>query len=258
MKLNIPYHNNNKLETILKLVRKSDRLEAFWECSNINAIDRLKLNDHGPIHVAIVSNIALKILRNLIEAGVVPSVVKDHKMTNEDAEIVVVMAALLHDVGIAVHRDNHVLYSIPIALDFLKEFLPPVYSEKDAAIITAEVLHAIIAHEATNKALSVEAGIIRVADALDMKQGRARIPFSEGHVSIHSVSAMSIQEVEITKGDRPVVINITMTNSAGIFQIDNLLTSKLRGSGLEDYIRIKAEVKGEEKKILDKFEVRSC
>jgi metal-dependent HD superfamily phosphatase/phosphodiesterase len=43
--------------------------------------------------------------------------------------------------------------------------------------------------------LALEAGILRVADALDMAKGRSRIPFEAGSVSMHSLSAAAIDEV---------------------------------------------------------------
>ena len=79
---------------------------------------RLGLSDHGPVHFAIVSNIALKILRNLLEANVKPNIVTDHKMTNEDAEVVVFLGAVLHDLGMIAHRENHHMFSVPLAFNY--------------------------------------------------------------------------------------------------------------------------------------------
>jgi metal-dependent HD superfamily phosphatase/phosphodiesterase len=105
--------------------------------------------------------------------------------------------------------------------------------------------------------LTVEAGIVRIADALDMEQGRARIPFKAGKVDIHSVSALSIERVEIQEGkEKPVTIKITMSNSAGVFQIDELLKPRILNSGLQNYIHVVAEITGEkERKIIEKFEI---
>jgi metal-dependent HD superfamily phosphatase/phosphodiesterase len=103
--------------------------------------------------------------------------------------------------------------------------------------------------------LTIEAGTVCIADALDMKEGRARIPFTIGKVDIHAVSAMAIDDVEISSGEKPIEIKIKMSNSAGIFQIDNLLKPKLKSSGLTEYVKISAEISGEEKKILESFEL---
>jgi metal-dependent HD superfamily phosphatase/phosphodiesterase len=255
MKLNIPTKGNKKLERILAKMRKNKRLETLLECSNIIAIDRLGINDHGLTHIAIVSNIALKLLRNLMNSGTETSIEKDYSLTKEDAEVVVVLAAVLHDIGHVVHRDDHTKFSITLAIPLLSEFLTEIYNEREATIITAEVLHAIAAHHKAYKPLTVEAGVLCIADALDMKGGRARIPFEAGIVTIHAVSALAIEDVEISSGQKPIMINIKMSNSSGIFQIDNLLKPKLKNSGLEEYVQITAEIKGEEKKILESFEL---
>jgi metal-dependent HD superfamily phosphatase/phosphodiesterase len=119
------------------------------------------------------------------------------------------------------------------------------------------VLHAIVAHEHPNKPLTVEAGIVGIADALDMEAGRARIPFESGKIDIHAVSALSIEKVEVIEGERkPVTIRITMSNSAGVFQIDELLKPRIETSGLQEYFHVVAEITGkEERKIIEKFEI---
>jgi metal-dependent HD superfamily phosphatase/phosphodiesterase len=213
--------------------------------------------DHGPTHVKIVANSALKLLRILIDRKIVPSVVKDYKMKNEDAEVVVVLGSIFHDLGIVVIRDKHELFGALLALEFIEKYLQPIYSEEDRTIICSEVLHTIVSHEDPNKPLTVEAGIVRVADALDMEEGRARIPFQAGKVDIHSVSALSIEKVEIQEGEeKPITIKITMFNSAGVFQIDELLKPRIENSGIQDYIHVVAEITGEkERRIIEKFEI---
>ena len=114
-----------------------------------------------------------------------------------------------------------------------------------------EVLQAITSHRQDGKPLTLEAGIIRVADALDMAEGRSRIPFQHGRVSIHSLSAAAIEGVEIKDGEKaPVLIEITMNNSSGIYQVDELLKAKLRGSGLEPYVEVVARIDTEAEKSL--------
>jgi len=88
-----------------------------------------------------------------------------------------------------------------------------------------------------------EAGSLRGADALDRAKGRSRIPFQRGSVTIHSLSAAAIDEVKITDGQtRPVMVEIVMNNSSGIYQVDGLLKAKLRGSGLEPYVEVVARI----------------
>ena len=254
---NIPFRDNQKLRHVISEVKKDVKLQTLWRCANVMAIDRMGYTDHGPTHVKIVANSALKMLRILVERKIVPSIVKDYGMKNEDAEVVVVLGSIFHDLGMTVIRDGHELYGALLASGFIEKYLQGIYSEEERMIIFSEVLHAIVSHEEPHKPLTLEAGIVRVADALDMEKGRARIPFQAGKVDIHSVSALSIEKVGIQEGDeKPVAVNITMSNPAGIFQIDQLLKPRIEDSGLRNYIHVVAEITGEkEPKILDKFEI---
>jgi metal-dependent HD superfamily phosphatase/phosphodiesterase len=98
---------------------------------------------------------------------------------------------------------------------------------------------------------------VRVADALDMAEGRSRIPFSSRRPNIHSLSAASIEGVKIEPGkEKAVRVEIEMTNSAGIFQVDELLATKLRGSGVEDQIEVVARIDAEhEKRLVPVFRI---
>jgi metal-dependent HD superfamily phosphatase/phosphodiesterase len=88
---------------------------------------------------------------------------------------------------------------------------------------------------------------VRIADALDMAKGRSRIPFEAGSVSIHSVSAAAVDRVVLGPGEsKPVRIVIELTNSAGVFQIDQLLREKLKHSRLEGHLEVEAVLVGEE------------
>jgi metal-dependent HD superfamily phosphatase/phosphodiesterase len=213
------------------------------------------MSDHGPVHVHIIANIALKLLRLLVTSGVQPNIVSDHGLTAQDAEVVVVLASLTHDLGMSIHRIDHEQFSLFVAQMKLREWLDGLYDARTATIIRSEVLHAIISHRSDGRPLTLEAGVVRVADALDMAKGRSRIPFEAGQVNIHSLSAAAIEKVEISRGEtKPICIAVKMTNSAGIFQLDELLKEKLRGSGLEPYVEVEATIEGEaEKKLVQRF-----
>jgi metal-dependent HD superfamily phosphatase/phosphodiesterase len=254
---NIPFRENNKLEQIMAIIQQDSMLNSFWKCSNIMAIDRMGYTDHGPTHVKIVANLALKLLRILVKNGVEPSIVKNYKMKNSDSEVVVVLGSIFHDLGMIVQRNDHEKYGVMVALKFLEKFLNKVYSLEEQAIVTSEVLHCIVSHERPNDPLTVEAGIVSIADALDMESGRARIPFEAGKIDIHSVSALSIQNVEIIEGGgKPITVKVTMSDSAGIFQIDQLLKPRIENSGLKSLIHVIADVTGGKQScIIDRFEV---
>jgi len=126
-----------------------------------------------------------------------------------------------------------------------------IYSEPERSIVVAEVMHAVISHRSTGRPLTVEGGIVRVADALDMAKGRSRVEFEAGRLDIHSISAYAIDEVRIEAGeDKAVRVEIEMSNSAGIFQVDEGLGKKLRGTPLAEHIEVIARIEGETEKRL--------
>jgi len=251
MRINVPARGNRKLRTVIERVNADLQLKAWWHVANVNAVSRLQINDHSWVHVQIVTNIALKLLRHLTKHGVEPAMVRDYGLTREDAEVVVTLGGLLHCVGMAVHRDGHEDFSLFLAEPKLRQLLAGIYDEPDLTVLAAEVLQAITSHREYGKPLTLEAGIIRVADALDMEQGRSRIPFRRGQVTIHSLSAAAIEDVSIRDGsERPILIEIRMNNSSGIYQVDGLLKAKLRGSGLEQYVEVVAHIDTEAEKRL--------
>ena len=254
---NIPFHGNAKLKHVIDKVKEDVKLQSYWKCANVMAIDRMGYTDHGPTHVKIVANMALKLMRILMDLQVRPGIVRYYGMKNEDAEVVVVLGSIFHDLGMVVTRNDHEKYSVLLAQDFIERCLLPIYSEEELAIVSSEVMHAIVAHEQPDEPLTVEAGIVSIADALDMEAGRARIPFEAGKVDIHAVSALSIEKVEIIEeGKKPITIKITMSNSAGVFQIDELLKPRIESSGLKEYFHVVAEITGaEERKIIERFEI---
>lgn len=256
LQINVPGNGRNaKLREVIERVNADDELYALWIAGNVNAVERLGMTDHGPVHVKIVMNIADKLFRLLTEYGVEPSAVKNYGMSLEDSELIVALAALMHDVGMSIHRPDHETFSLFITQRKVTELLEGIYDRATATVMRSEVLHAIIAHRSGGKPLTLEAGIVRVADALDMAKGRSRIPFSGGSMSIHSVSAAAIEAVHIEPGETmPVRLRVELSNSAGIFQLDQLFREKLAGSGIEPYVELEADFAGhEEKRIVERF-----
>ncbi len=255
VQIKLPSRHNPRLAKIVELVNGDDRVYALWIAANVTAVDRLEMSDHGPVHMHIIANSALRLLRLLMGADVRPNIVSDYGLEPEDAEVVVALAALFHDVGMSIHREGHEGFSLFVAQPILDEILAEVYEPPVDTIVRSEVLHAIISHRSGGTPLTVEGGVLRIADALDMAQGRSRIPFTAGSTSIHAVSAAAIEGVHIEPCDsHPVRIRIEMSNSAGVFQIDELLRRKLKGSGLEQHVVVEAVIEGEtEKRLVQRF-----
>ncbi len=255
MTFQIPVKENQKLQQLTDLIRADAELNQLWRSANVNAVNRFGISDHGEIHIRIIANAALRVLRLLVAGGVTPSVVTDHELTVEDAEVIVVLAAALHDVGIAIHRDDHERYSLIIAYPKARQLLSAIYPEPALTAMVGETLHAIIAHNSDQRCLTIEAGCVKLADALDMTEGRSRIPFDAGQINIHSISALAVKSVQINRGEaKPVRIEVQLHNSAGIFQMDNLLRKKLHNSTLIPYVEVRATIDGEtEKRLMNEY-----
>lgn len=256
--INVPSLHNKLLAKAIENINNNEEISALWEMTNTNALNRIGFSDHGPVHFQIVANIALKMARILHKNKIEMGIIKDYKLSYEHAELVILLASLFHDLGMSINREGHEEYSLFIAfrvIDDVLGFLPL----RDRVIVRGETLHAIINHRDDGRPKTAEAAIVRIADALDMSGGRSRIPFEKGEVNIHSLSAYAIDSVEIVEGDAPevVCINVHMNNSSGLFQVDELLKEKIKDSGIEKLISVKAYVVGEtEKKLITEFVVK--
>src|SRR5215470_5121431 len=201
MKISVPTEDNALLAEVLHLINTNVEITTLWKITNVNAIKRLGMTDHGPHHFQIVANNALRIQRLMVKQNVRMSISADFGLSEHHAEVVVLLASLLHDAGMSIHRIGHEEFSLFLVNTLLRELLDP-WNVVERTIVISEVLHAIISHRSDGKPLTVEAGIVRVADALDMAHGRSRIPYEQGKIDIHSVSAMAIDEIEIHEGTK--------------------------------------------------------
>ena len=257
VRVRAPTRGNHRLERLLAAVNADEQVKAWWHVSAVNASRRLGMSDHSWVHIQIVLNVGLRLARLLFRRGVEPSVTTDYGMDARDAEVVIAAGCLLHCVGMSIHRRDHERFSLFLAADKLPSLLATAYEEPERTVVASEVLHAIIGHRQDGEPFTVEAGIVRVADALDMARGRSRMEFESGRQNIHSLSAYAIEAVKISPGrDRAVRVEIDMSNSAGIFQVDELLATKLRGSGLEEHIEVIARIDAEhEQRLIPVFRI---
>jgi len=248
---------DERVNEVLERVGNDEEIQAYLTAQNVNPVTRKGYNDHGAKHVDIVRNRALCLYGLLKRGGVAFNGASDHGLAEADEAVIVALAATLHDIGHVVHRDGHTYYSIPLAADVLDRVLPEFYDTADAVRMKGEVLHAILCHHSAEDPLTLEAGVVRVADALDMERGRSRIPYVKGGRGIDTVSSQAIERVTLAAGEEaPVLIEIEMRNAAGVYQVDNLLKAKVRDSGLEELLRIVAvNVREDEDRIVERIEL---
>jgi uncharacterized protein len=238
IKLGIDASADSRTAQVVQILETDIEIQTLWYMANRTS-RRAAVNDHGPVHVRTAMHHGDTLLRLLIDAGVQPDIVIDHAMSEDDARVVVLLGLGLHDVGMSVHRDRHELLSVPIALDWLRRKLPPIYAEPQLTVIISEVVHAVFAHNVNERCLTLEAGIVKVADALDMTKGRSRKAISAGKIDIHSISAAAVEAVRVTRGtNKPIRIEVDISNPSAVFHLKEVFGQKLAHSSIRDYVEV--------------------
>jgi len=97
--IRVPAHRNSLLEKTLALINEDVEIKTLWRINNINAIDRLGMTDHGVVHFQIVANIALRLARILTKNQVMMSITRNYDLSNDYAELVILLASLFHDLA---------------------------------------------------------------------------------------------------------------------------------------------------------------
>lgn len=237
--------------------------QANWDMADYLSVKKLNYNDHGRTHAVIAAANAVLIFDLLAQSHAAPDVVSSGAGDVDDACLVVAGATLLHDIGNQIHRKYHEMVGTTLALPILDRLMPDLYPEVEQRIeLRAFILHAILAHDFDPPPLTFEAGVVAIADGTDITKGRGRIAFDLGKADIHSVSALAIDEVHIRPGvEVPVVIEVVMNNSAGIFQIDETLTRKIVRGPLSKLVTVTAitrpEDSGNDMRIVNRLTLRN-
>jgi metal-dependent HD superfamily phosphatase/phosphodiesterase len=238
IKLGIDAPAASRTAQIVQVLESDIEVQTLWYMANRTS-RRAAVNDHGPVHVRTAMHHGDTLLRLLMEAGVQPNCITDHAMNEDDTRAVVLLGLALHDVGMSIHRDRHELLSVPIALDWLRRKVPPIYAEPQLTVISSEVGHAILAHNVNERCLTLEAGIVKVADALDMTKGRSRKALSAGKIDIHSISAAAVEAVRVVRGtNKPIRIEVDINNPSAVFHLKEVFGQKLAHSSIQDYVEV--------------------
>lgn len=225
------------------MLQEDEETNTLLSLANYIAVRKLGYNDHGPIHARIVTANGMKLLRIVLDSkDVQVDSIKGLGMGEDDAHLIVLAACFLHDIGNAVHREEHEVFSVIYSKSILERLLPVLYPDvKKRTAIIEQVLHAIYAHDVGQDALTIESAIVVIADGCDITKGRGRLSYDLGKHDIHSISALSIESVDIRKGKTKLIeIIVNMSNSAGIYQVQETLGNKVARSPLKDHVEIVA------------------
>src|SRR3989344_131077 len=249
----------NKLNQVLERIQNDSEIKNLWIVQNINSIDRLKINDHGTTHIKIVMENGTILMDCVKKLGLKTSLVENFSENKfiekfnfdfEDSEIVVQVALALHDIGMCVHRIEHARFSNLLAPKIIERLLSDLYDERHFVVMRSEIMHAIACHGGEYKPFTLEGEIVRLSDALDLSKGRSKIPIRLGRVDIHAVAARGIEKVELKfnkKSKRPITIFIHMSDYAGMLQAKHIFDDDVKGSRLEDFIKIEIDLKREKR-----------
>ena len=232
-----------------------EELQEMQDYANNVSIKRLGYNDHGPVHMRQVCANGIKMLNLLQESGIKTSLEKEEIGTFEDSMCAIIIAGLMHDLGMMIGRQGHEEMSVTLAKPIIERTLMHILPNDlhRRTIIKSLAIEAIIGHMSSRKIHSVEAGIILIADGCDMTKGRARIPMAINTTpkvgDIHKYSANAITRIGIHHGERrPIRIDIEMTGEVGFFQIEEVLLTKIDSSPAKEYVELYAGVEGQEAK----------
>ena len=236
------YPNAAKL---FQMLQEDEETNTLLNLANYIAVRKLGYNDHGPIHARIVTANGVKLLQIILGSTEVQvDSIKGLGMTEDDAHLIVVAGCFLHDVGNAVHREEHEIFSVMYAKAILERLLPDIYPDvKKRTAVVEQILHELYAHDVGENALTIESAIVVIADGCDITKGRGRLAYDLGKHDIHSISALSIDSVDINKGKTKLIeIHVNMSNSAGIYQLQETLGNKVVKTPLRDHIEIVADL----------------
>jgi len=242
--------------TMWDLITGDPDIVTGWQMANFVAAKKLGMNDHGRTHVTVATASALTLLDLLEGSSFVPDIVAGGFGDRDDAALVVMTAMLFHDLGNMVHREDHADLSVVLAQPILDRLLPRIYDDpqKRTAIRSFILLCHLLAPR-HSKAAHGRGGhcLYRGFDRYD--QGRGRVAFESGSITIHSVSAL----LDRTGGDPEREGKTHRTRHPhveplpGIFQVQEILAPKVLAgplAGAVDVIAVTDGSNGETKEII--------
>ena len=241
--------STGRVHDLLEGLLADQELHLYHSYGNAVSVRRLGYNDHGPVHARIVTYNALKLLRFLHDGGIDTSLESEKVADFEASQVAVALGAFLHDFGMGVAREAHEWHSIHLADPFIQRYLEKLYPDDLALRVALRAMthEVIVGHMAQVRIHSIEAGVVLVADGTDMSRGRSRIPqlLERDPVvgDMHRYSASSINRVDITAGEqKPVRISVSMDHVTGLFQVEEVLMTKVKASPIMPHLEIAAAV----------------
>ena len=94
---------------------ENKELKEMQDYANNVSIKRLGFNDHGPVHMRQVTNNSIKMLNILHDFDIQTSLEKEEMGSFEDSLCALILASLMHDLGMVIGRQAHEEMSVLLA-----------------------------------------------------------------------------------------------------------------------------------------------
>jgi uncharacterized protein len=216
------------------------QISVLWEMAGYMTTEKLRMNDHGRTHAMVTAASSMQLLDILYKSGINPDVIESGAGDLDDAFLIVLISSLCHDIGNSIHRSDHLSHSLVLVQPILDKVLPVIYKNASTSMqIRLFILSSINSHHGDPAPLTIEGSIVSIADASDMTKGRADHSRDMTKASIHAISTLSIDRVNIINGDlKPVEIQITLSHIAGMYQIQETLIPKIKAGIIGNYISV--------------------
>jgi len=227
-----------KAKIVFKYLINNWEIRNMLDKVNDFLMKKLSYNDHGIVHSLIVTKNSIKIAKILKKKGFKFDL-EDEGFNFEDVLVILILSSFLHDLGNAIHRKYHQIFSIILAKEYVEEILKDLYPKRYKRLVL-DVLHNIVSHQGEIfEEITLEAKVLAIADGLDMEEGRARYSYKLSIPDIHTYSALSIKKVIIKEGEiAPIRVEIFMENPAGIFQVEEVFKKKIDMGNSWDLLEI--------------------
>jgi len=240
---------------VMEYIISDKEIQILQDYANIVSIKRLGYNDHGPVHMRKAALNAILMFDLLGQSGIKLNLEKERIGTAIDSKIAIIIAAMIHDIGMTISRQGHEYMSVNLAIPIIDRILEQFYHADITmkVIMKSLIIECIFGHMATQAIHSLEAGLVLIGDGCDMEQGRSRISTilsDQPRVGdIHRYSSTGIDRVNIIKGEKkPIQIRVDMSESVGFFQVEEVLFPKISSSPVKKYIELYAGIKDKELK----------
>src|SRR5512136_2224428 len=120
--------NYPKASKLFQSLQSDQQTITLLNMANYIAVRKLGYNDHGPIHARIVTANAIKILKIILDSKELAlDSITGLGMSEDDAHLIIVASCMLHDIGNAVHREEHEIFGVIYGKSILERLLPEIY-----------------------------------------------------------------------------------------------------------------------------------